>query len=113
MTYDRREAKLPRWAQEQLSNARRDAAEARRKLAEHVDTRDQTRIWTGGYDNRIYMPDRGSRGWVHFDPHGDDDHFHDIQIGIDGENQRIEVMGGNTLTVTMVSSNHFYIRTER
>ncbi|OHT67797.1 hypothetical protein [Mycobacteroides chelonae] len=69
---DPREAKLPRWAREILSEERRKRKLAERRLEQQLGTTEPTSIWYGtDYDNPIYIPeDHGFQRVVFsFPPH--------------------------------------------
>lgn len=106
---DPREEKLPKWAKDILRAERRRAIEAEEKLAEHLTTVQQSRIWFGGYDNPIYVPEPHGYQTVHFNPLGDDQLHHTIQVRINGEG--VEINGGSSLNISPMASNLLYVRT--
>lgn len=103
---DPREEKLPRWAREELAQARRHAAIAERRLEEHLKTVEPTRIWFGDSENPIYVPDRFGYQRIHFtEKPGDTSYsFDDLSVGWDRERGGLEVRGGQ-LAIQPVVSN--------
>jgi hypothetical protein len=114
-TPDPREDKLPAWAQKRLTEGRRATKVAQDKLAEHLGTVEKTSIWYGDYDNRIYVPEHYGYQTVHFNPHNDDEFHHDIMVkysrdrGVKG----VEINGGDSLQIDLVTSNLCVVRTAR
>lgn len=102
---DPREAKLPRWAQDELAKERAKARYAERQLAEHKATVPQSRLWHGDYDNPIYLPDCNT---VHWQLYGGDRLFDQIQVRMDGG--ALEVTGGHAIAIEPNSSNFVHIR---
>jgi hypothetical protein len=107
---DPREEKLPQWAKKILSDERHARAVAERKLAQHLETVEPTRISYGDYDNPLYIPDDFGLQTVHFDMgHREPGHLYDsISVGlrVDHDGVRyVEVSGGRGITIAPSASN--------
>lgn len=104
---DPREAKLPRWARDQLARHRCYTAGAESKLAAHLATVEKSRIWYGNYDNPIYIPDAHGYQTVYFSPSGGESAFD--QIGVTIRDGAIEVQGGGSVAIELQASNFFRV----
>jgi hypothetical protein len=65
--HDSREEKLPAWAKKLLADERHERAMAERRLLEHLETVEPTRISYGDYDNPLYLPNHFGFQTIHFD----------------------------------------------
>jgi hypothetical protein len=105
---DEREAKLPKWAREELESQRSARRLAEKKLKDHLRTVEPTRIWYGSFDNPVYVPeDRGYQN-IHFTHEGSDG-YGEIQVRINRQGL-LEINGGHQLVIEMQSSNCFQVR---
>lgn len=114
MTSDPREEKLPRWARQLLAVERHRAATAERRLAEHVETVEPTRIWYGDWQNPVYLPERFGYQSVSFNMNGKVGNKHTFDtitvcLRRDGE---FEVQGGHAIHLHPVASNLVHITME-
>ncbi|AUV62025.1 hypothetical protein KIV63_gp19 [Mycobacterium phage SWU2] len=105
---DEREAKLPRWARDLLTQERTRADRAERKLAAHLDTVEPSHIWYGDYNNPIYIPPDYGYQTVHFQLGEIGDMHTDVNCRI--KDGAVEVGGGHGLSLDMEVSNRFRIR---
>jgi hypothetical protein len=108
-TSDAREDKLPRWARQHIAQLRMALADSRESVAAYRNEVGQSRIWHGDYKNRVYVPEPHGIQTVHFSPAGTDELYDDVQVRITGD--AVEVNGGDSLHLELVSSNLFYVRT--
>ncbi|USL89195.1 hypothetical protein SEA_POOMPHA_64 [Mycobacterium phage Poompha] len=104
---DPREEKLPKWAKHLLATERQKRAVAERKLAEHLETIEPSRIWWGDYDNPIYIPPHYGYQTVHFQL-GDQGMHTEVSARL--KDDALEIGGGHGLTIDMEVSNRFRVR---
>ncbi|QBP30555.1 hypothetical protein SEA_CHARM_74 [Mycobacterium phage Charm] len=107
---DEREPKLPRWAQQLLAEERRHRALAERKLAQHLETVEPTRMWYGDYDNPIYIPKQYGHQRVHFNTAQTNGRglYDEFQVSL--KDDELEVSGGRSMTIHPQVSNVIKVR---
>ncbi len=105
---DPREEKLPQWARKLLAKERFRANSAERKLAEHLDTVEKSRIWYGDFNNPIYVPDMNGYQTVHFSLTGKQGVMDEIAVTI--KDDALEIQGGTSVSLELQSSNYFRVR---
>jgi hypothetical protein len=110
---DPREVKLPRWAQEELAKARQEAADATKKLNEHLEQLPKTGVWYGKYENPIYIPDGDQVHWQMREgskkTFGTISVFKAVKSPEWGAGGRLIVNGDRSLQVLPSASNTVYI----
>lgn len=107
---DPREANLPKWAQRLLNAERSRTEQAERKLREHVETVERTRISYGDYENPLYIPAHFGLQTVRFDlAHEPRGALHDqIAVGMRPDYDGVlglEIMGGHGIAIEPQASN--------
>jgi hypothetical protein len=118
MVTDIREAKLPAWARKILADERHARIVAERKLSEHLDTVEETRISYGDYDNPIYVPEHFGLQTVRFQV-GEkvvDSLYDSINVGLRADYSGIlgvEVNGGRSIRLSPRASNVVRVELER
>lgn len=106
-TGDPREEKLPRWARDVLIRERERATRAEFRLAAHVEAVPKSPIWYGTFDNPVYIPASHGHQNVNFSMTGERTTCD--EIGVRLKRNCLEIFGGDTLSVEMVSSNRFIV----
>lgn len=106
-TLDPREARLPRWAQEELRAARNRADRAEQALADYTATLEKTQLWHGDYTQQIYMPISDIVVWG-FGTESVQD-----QISVHRYRNGLTISGGGPIVVAPTASNSIDVRLRR
>ena len=111
---DEREAKLPKWAQEMLQDARRrtERAERERDEARHGTAPEESRAVRHQYDDIPLGLGKLPNVRFTLQPGAYDHSYRYVDVRVNESGSRVEVMGGRSIFIEPVSSNvvHIWVR---